>query len=284
MALLDKKSKKRGKKFMPLVKEAKDGKKLVEYLDTGIFKKVLLPSWHGIGDLVMFMAPVEYLRNKYPHIQIDVGLAKGLQQEKFFKGNMLLEGTWDKDVLTTDYDLVFICHMPLEDANNLDKTKAEVCCEQELGTPPICGHLRIKAKPVVGLHFQNTSVGSVATVSEEVAQKIYNEVVEAGCVPLETLFQHGFHNPMNEKFSFIENHCRNWPANLDTLISIISKCDFFIGGVSGNFHLALSILPYHKVALIENRLRAEHFTKLPIQTFDMFDFKEGSVKEWLQDK
>ena len=98
---------------------------------------------------------------------------------------------------------------------------------------------------------------------------------------METLFEHGFHNPINKKFEFVKNHCRNWPADLSTLISILSHCDFFIGAVSGNFHLALSLLPYQRVALIENKLRAEHFTKLPIKTFDMYNYEEGSVKEWL---
>ena len=68
---------------MTLIVEAKDGKRLKEYLDTEEYKKTVLVSWHGAGDLVMFMAPVEYLRKKYRDIQIDVGLAKGLQEEYF---------------------------------------------------------------------------------------------------------------------------------------------------------------------------------------------------------
>lgn len=265
-----------------LITEAKEGKKLKEYLDTGEFKKVLLPSWHGIGDLVMFMAPVIYLRKLYPNIQIDVGLAKGLQEEKFFPGVILLEGSWREDLKDSDYDLIFACNMPLEDANNTTKTKSEVCCEEELGITPIWGHLYIKSKPIVGVHFQNTSVSSVANCSEEIGRKIWNEIVEAGCVPLETLFRHGFHNPQNKKFDFVSNHCRDWPANLDTLISVLSHCDYFIGAVSGNFHLALSLLPYYKVALIENKLRAGNFTKLPIKTFNINNYEDGSVREWLQ--
>lgn len=266
---------------MPIITDAKAGKKLVEYLDTGEYKKVLLPSWHGVGDLVMFMSPVAYLRKKYPQIDIKVGLAKGLQEEVFFPGVELLEGDWRESLKKSDYDLVFACDMPLEDSNNRDKTKAEVCCEQELGIPPVWGHLHIKHKKIVGLHFQNTSVASVANCPEEIAQKIWNEILEAGCIPVETLFRHGFHNPINEKFGFVNNHCREWQANLETLIALLAHCNFFIGAVSGNFHLALSLLPYQKVALIENKLPAGNFTKLPIQTFNIHDYKDGSVKEWL---
>lgn len=268
---------------MTLVVEAKDGKRLTEYLETGLYKKVILPSWHGIGDLVMFMAPVAYLRKKYKDIQIDVGLAKGLQEEVFFPGYYLLDGDWRKTIVDSEYDLAFICDMPLEDANNLTKTKAEVCCEEELGISPISGHLYIPHKPLVGVHFQNTSVSNVANVTEEIATKVWNEIVEADCMPLETLFKHGFHNPNNIKFKCVQNHCREFPADLSSLISIIAHCDFFIGAVSGNFHLALSLLPYHRVALLENKLRAEHFTKLPIQTFDIYNYKDGSIRQWLQD-
>ena len=266
---------------MTLITEVRDGKKLTEYLDTGEYKKVLLPSWHGVGDLVMFMAPIAYLRKRYPDIQIDVGLAKGLQEEVFFEGVQLLEGDWRESLKTSDYDLVFACDMPLEDANDTTKTKAEVCCEKELGIPPIWGHLHIKSKKIVGVHFQNTSVASVANCPEEIAQKIWNEIIEADCIPVETLFRHGFHNPINEKFGFVSNHCRDWTANLDTLIAVLSHCDYFIGAVSGNFHLALSLLPYHKVALIENKLKAGNFTKFPIKTFDINNYKEGEVKKWL---
>jgi hypothetical protein len=265
-----------------IITDSNEGKKLVEYLDTGEYKKILLPSWHGVGDLVMFMAPIAYLRKLYPNIQIDVGLAKGLQEEVFFPGVVLLEGDWRESLKTSDYDLIFACNMPLEDSNNTTKTKAEVCCEQELGISPIWGHLYIKPKKLVAVHFHNTSVSSVANCSEEIAQKIWNEIIEADCIPIETLFRHGFHNPINEKFSFINNHCRDWTANLDTLISIISHCDYFIGVVSGNFHLALSLLPYQRVALIENKLKSGNFTKLPIKTFDINNYKEGEVLEWLQ--
>jgi len=264
-----------------IITDVKDGKKLVEYLDTGEYKKVLLPSWHGVGDLVMFMAPVAYLRKLYPNIQIDVGLAKGLQEEVFFDGILLLEGDWRESLKTSDYDLIFACDMPLEDANDTTKTKAEVCCEKELGIPPIWGHLAIKSKKLVAVHFQNTSVSSVANCPEEVAQKIWNEIIEADCIPIETLFRHGFHNPTNEKFSFVGNNCREWPANLDTLIALLAHCDYFIGAVSGNFHLALSLLPYNKVALLENRLKAGNFTKLPIKTFDITNYREGEVRRWL---
>ena len=264
-----------------IITDAKDGKKLSEYLDTGTFKKVLLPCWHGVGDIAMFNAPLTYWRNRYPGIKIDVGLANGLQEEAIVSGVNLLNGDWKETVKSTDYDLVFSCHMPLEDINNSNFTKAEVCCVEELGIPPVCGHLKIKRKNLVGVHFHNTSVSWLTNPSEEVANKVWNEIVEAGCVPVETLFQHAFYNETSKKFSFTDNHVRNWTARLDTCISLLGACDYFIGVVSGNFHLALSLLDYDKVCLLEKDLKVGHFTKLPVKGIDIKNYKDGDVKSWL---
>jgi hypothetical protein len=262
--------------------KSKEDKKLVEYLDTGEYKKVCLVFWHGAGDAAMFLAPLTYLRNKYPNIQIDVGLAAGLQEEVFVEGYKLLEGDWKETIQQSDYDLVFSVHMPLEDLNNTNVTKAEVCCLQELGIYPTSGHLHIKRKPLIGLHFHNTSVSWLTNPTEEVAEKIWREVIEAGCVPVETLFQHGFYSEANsKKFGFVDNHVRNWPARMDTCISLIGACDAFIGVVSGNWHMALCLLPYWKVALLEKDLKVGHFSKLPIKGIDIKNYRDGSVGKWL---
>jgi len=264
-----------------LITDAKSGKKLVEYLDTGLYKKVLLPAWHGIGDVCMLKVLLVTLRNKYPNIKIDLGLARGLQEEFIIEDAILLNGDWHETIKTSDYDLVFSCHMPLEKLNDLSMTKAEVCCDEELGIPKTSGHLPIKTKKIVAVHFSNTSVSWLANTDEPVARKIWQEIIDAGCIPIETLFQHAFYNDTSKKFDFVDQHFRNWPARLDTLIALLSKCDFFIGAVSGNFHLAMSLLPYERVCLLEKDLKAQHFTKLPIKTIDVKNYVDGSIKDWL---
>ena len=256
-------------------------KKLVDYLNTGEFKRVVLVCYHGVGDLCMFQAPVQYLKNKYTDIHFTVGLAKGLQEEFIFPDSVVIEGDWKECFKESDFDLVFACHMPLEDINNVNLTKAEVCCIEELGIPPVSGHLYIKSKPLIGVHFHNTSVSWLTNPTEEVAKKIWNEIIEAECVPMETLFQHGFYNDTSKKFDFTDNHVRNWPARLDSCISLIGACDAFIGVVSGNFHIALCLLPYWKVALLEKDLKVGHFSKLPIKGIDIKNYREGAVREWL---
>ena len=264
-----------------IITDAKSGKKLTEYLDTGLYKKVLLPCWHGVGDIMLFKAPFEYLRKKYPDIKIDLGLARGLQEEFIIEDAVLLDGDWQKTVKTSDYDLVFSCHMPLEKIDDLTMTKAEVSCEEELGIPRTSGYLPIKRKPLVAVHFNNTSVSWLTNPDEATAKKVWQEIIDANCVPLETLFQHAFYNDTSKKFDFVDNHVRNWPARLDTLISLLGVCDYFIGVVSGNFHLAMSLLPSNKVCLLEKDLKAQHFTKDKIATCNIKEYKSGVIKEWL---
>jgi len=265
---------------MSFLTEAKNGMKLAEHLDTGKFKSVLIPFWHGVGDVVMVLPIVKRLRELYPAIEFKLGLCKGLDQETFVPDAILLEGDWREKALTLGFDLVFPVNFPIERMDDLTKTKAEVCCEEEIGIPPVCGHLPLSGKRLVGVCFQCTSVPWVANADEEVAQKIWNDIKEAGYVPIETQFIHCFANPDNKIFSFIDAHLRGCPARIETLMAILGRCDSFVGTVGGNFHMALSILGPDRVMLLEKDLKREHFTKEKIATANLKDY-QGEVKKWL---
>lgn len=266
---------------MSYLTEAKQGLKLSEHLDTGRFKTVLLPFFHGVGDVVMFLSILDALRARYPEIKIDLGLARGLDQETFVPDAVLLEGDWREKALTLGYDLVFPCNFPLERMEDLTKTKAEVCCEEELGIAPVCGHNRLTAKKLVGVHFQMTSIPWVANAEKEVAEIVWNDVKEAGFVPIETHFQHVFHNPSNERYSFVDNHVRACAPRIETLMALLGSCHAFVGVVSGNFHMALSVLGPDRVMLLERDLKASHFLKQKIATADLKNYS-GEVKNFLK--
>jgi hypothetical protein len=127
---------------MSYITEAKNGMKLEEHLDTGKFRTVLVPFWHGVGDVVMVLPIIARLRELYPAITFSLGLCNGLDQEVFVPDAVLLDGDWREKALTLGYDLVFPVNFPLERMDDLTKTKAEVCCEEEIGIPPVCGQVR----------------------------------------------------------------------------------------------------------------------------------------------
>ena len=254
--------------------------KLAQKLREGTYKKIVLVSWHGAGDQCMLRAPVKALREMFPDVQIDIAVCRGLDQKNIIPEAIEVEGNW-RETLINDYDLVVQINMPLEKIDDLSVTKAEVCCDEELGIPRTCGHLAIRRKPLVAVHFHNTSVSWLTNPTEEVAKQIWSEIIEAGCVPVESLFQHCFFNDTSKKFDFTDNHVRNWPARLDTLISLLGACDFFIGVVSGNFHIAMSTLPPQRVCLLEKELKAPMFTKEKIGQVDIKNYQQGAIVSWL---
>lgn len=266
---------------MSYLTESKNGLKLSEHLDTGKFKTVLLPFFHGVGDVVMVLPIVNALRARYPEIKIDLGLCRGLDQETFVPDAILLDGDWREKALTLGYDLVFPLNFPIERPGDLSLTKAEISCIEEVGIDPVCGHLPLRAKKLVGVHFQMTSVPWVANADKEIAQVIWNDIKEAGFVPIETHFVHCFHNPANERYDFIDTHVRACAPRIDTLMALLGSCHAFVGVVSGNFHMALSVLGPQRVMLLEKDLRREHFTKHPIKTANLLDY-HGEVKEFLK--
>lgn len=265
---------------MSLLTEAKNGMKLAEHLDTGNFKSVLIPFVHGVGDVCMMLPILTALRAKYTDIKIDLGLLRGLDQDTFVPDAVLLDGDWQEKCLGMGYDLVYPCHFPLERPEDTTKTKAEICCELEIGIPLVCGHEPIKSKRLIGVTFQMTSVPWVANADEPVAKLVWEDIRNAGCVPMECLIPHIFHNPQNQKYDFVDTHLRACSPHLETLIAFLGRCDAFIGVVGGPFHLALSILGPNKVMLLEKDLKREHFTKSPIATANLKEYN-GEVLKWL---
>jgi hypothetical protein len=259
--------------------ETGDGR-LTDHLSDAT-RRVLIVFWHGVGDVVNFVAPLARLRELYPRIHFDLGLANGLDEETIFPEAVLLDGDWRSQIESMDYDLVFICHFPVEDIRRPTMTKAELCCEKELGIEPVAGEPRIIAKKLVGVHFQATALPWVANADEATAQRIWNDIIEAGCVPFETHFEHVFHNPVNERYPFIDKHVRNWPPRLENLIALLGACHAFVGVVSGNFHLAHAILGPDRVMFLENESRATQFTKQNVATANLKQYN-GEVKRWLE--
>lgn len=258
---------------MSLLTEAKNGMKLSDLLNTGSFKRVLLPFWHGVGDVVMVLPVVARLRELYPSVTFDLGLCRGLDQETFVPEAVLLDGDWREKSLDMGYDLIYPLNFPLEKPDDTSLTKAEVSCVEEVGITPVCGHFPLRAKGLVGVHFQMTSVPWVANADLEVAEIIWKDIKEAGFVPIETHFQHVFHNPSNERYPFVDTHVRACAPKIETLMALLGSCRFFVGVVSGNFHMALSVLGPRRVLLLEKDLKAAHFTKEKIATANLKDYK-----------
>lgn len=270
-----------------VIEPLKQDKKLVEYL-TDEVKKVAIVFWHGIGDCVQFMHILQYLRKTYPNIQIDIMLQRNLGQETIYPDCVFLD---DFDHFQDmDYDYIFLVHFPVEGG---DITKAELCCETEIGCPKIWEYEEIPGwardsyhaqectSRFIGIHYQNTALPTVFNPSTEIAEKIWNEVLEAEYIPIELDFQHVYHNPVNTKFDFIDCTVRRAKANMKNLLGTIANCTGIIAVPSGPLHCSLAMKP-SRVLYMEKGVPVKRFTYWDIPSINLNEYKDGEVKKWLE--
>jgi len=267
-----------------------DKPKLSQYIEKLKPNRVLLVFWHGLGDLVMFLNPFEALTKQFPDVIFDLAVQKGLGFQEVTADLTdtcvrLIDGSFFNDLPESMYDIIADIDFPMSEGQ-IELTKGEYCCVHELGIDPVNGHKKLTQgkNRLVGFHFQITCLPDSANVPYDVAKKVWQETKEAGYIPIETLMKHVFHNPVNERYDFIDRHIRDIPPKVSTLLGIIQNCSYFICCVSGNFHAALSILPPERICLLERDFKAECFTKLPIKRINIKEYQDGSITEWLLKK
>lgn len=253
-------------------------------------RSALLIFWHGIGDLVMFLEPFHALRKAFPYVHFVIGLPGGLSHEELLPENVpyhLLTGeevNEDEKTNKLPYDLVAKITFPMSEGQ-AELTKGEWCCIHELGMDPVCGHgdLSLGVNRLVAVHFQITCLPDSCNPDRDTAERIWNDILEAGYIPLETHFQHIFHNPVNQKFDFIDASVRRARPRVSSLVGLLRTCGAFVGVVSGNFHVALSVLPPERIFLLEKDFKKEMFTKHNIASADLRNY-QGEVGKWLLQK
>jgi len=245
-------------------------KKLAEYLEPN--QKVLIRFGHGLGDTIMFIPALEKLRSEYPKTQIDLYVESG--QEEIFESA--------KDMNDPSYDYIFHLDFPMCEGSNI--TKVEKCCKEELGInvpKKEFADLPDKESPLVAVHFHGTALPKSVGCPEDVAKKIWFEIIQAGKIPIECHFRHMFHNPVNILFDAVNRHVRDIPADLHKLIGLIQHCYAFIGVASGPFVVAMSVMP-ERMMYLEKQHPLKNYTKRKdLASVNVLKYKEGSVYEWL---
>ena len=266
--------------MVKIIEPFKEKKKLVEWLDEKT-KKCGIVFFHGLGDVVQFIGLFNRLKELYPKIHFDIMLQKHLGQEAIWPDAVLLDDL-NKIKKMDEYDYIFLVHFPVEQDPAL--TKSGLCCVTELGIPPMTKYEKLPDFPskLIGVHFHNTALPGVFNPSEKVAGKIWNEVVDAGFVPIELAFKHPYHNPVNKKFGFVDCTVRGARATVPSLLGLVRACRGIICVPSGPLHCALSVMP-DRVLYLEKSVPIERFTHLKISKVSIEDnkFEEGAVKRWV---
>lgn len=261
-----------------------DKKTLADYLNTKP-KRVLIIFWHGLGDLIMFLNPFYRLQELYPETVFELAVQKGLSFEDIVPWAQFITGDEMQCLEALPYDLVVKVHFPMSESQT-ELTKGEFCCVHELGIPPVNGHRCVQDAPrrLIGVHFNITCLPEAANPDEATAKLIWDEIREAGFIPIETHFEHVFHNPVNKKFDFVDCSVRRAQARISNLVSLMGSLAGFVGVVSGNFHLALAILPSNRVFFLQKHFKLECFTRLPVARASIMpgEYKPGEIKKWLE--
>lgn len=263
----------------------KSEKKLAQVIDEVKPKTVCLIFIHGMGDLIMFLNPYQSLKERFPEVSFRLGLQKGLSFE-----DIVPDADFDicgnlSQLEASTYDMVALIHFPMSEGQT-QFTKGEWCCIHELGIEPVSGHRLIKPVPnrLIGLHLHITCLPSSCNPDYETAKTIWQEVIDAGFIPIETHFKHTFHNPVNEKFDFIDCTVRSSQARISSLIGLTNSLCGAICVVSGNLHLSLAMLPSNRIFFLEKDFHLECFTHLPVAKASIKpgEYQKGSVTKWLE--
>jgi hypothetical protein len=262
-----------------------EGKKtLVDYLASQP-KRVLLVFWHGLGDLIMFLEPYARLQELYPDIHFDLAVQKGLSFEDIVPWAQLITGDDMAMLEQFNYDIVAKIHFPMSEGQT-EFTKGEFCCLHELGIPPVCGHRLIQPAPgrLIGVHFNITCLPDACNPDEATARLVWDEIRASGFIPIETHFEHVFHNPVNKKFDFVDCTVRGAQARISNLSGLMGNLAGFVGVVSGNFHLALAILPSNRIFFLQKHFQLECFTRLPVARASILpgEYQPGLIDRWLK--
>jgi len=260
----------------------KETKLVQEFDDTT--KRVLIIFWHGLGDLVMFLNPFDKLKELFPNIVFELAVQKGLGFEDIVPFAKFIVGDDMNYLQEMDYDIVAKIHFPMNEGQT-EYTKGEWCCIHELGIEPICGHKLVRSFPkkLIGVHFNITCLPDACNPDENTAKQIWQDIIDSGFIPIETHFEHVFHNPVNKKFDFIDCSVRKAHATIPNLIGLMGSLAGFVGVVSGNFHIALSRLYPEQIFFLEKHFKLECFTKLDIAKCSILptEYKSEEIKKWL---
>lgn len=258
-----------------LIQDFKD-KKACEYLDTGNYKRVLIIFKHGLGDAIMFYGTCyKALVAKYPNISFTYSTHCG--QEEMF-------GKVDND--PDHYDIAFKFKYPCAEWDNGNETKNEKCARVEIGLEmPLEEDYTLPKtfqSPLVGLHFNSTCLSKMNT-PYDFAKKLWNQILDAGLIPIDTHMRHMYDNKKSIVHDFEQSRrIDNVPATIGKLLGLMSTLRGFAGVSSGNLFCACSILPPSRILYLLSEFsirKSLHLDVLEINTRKPYD--AGIVKEWL---
>jgi ADP-heptose:LPS heptosyltransferase len=257
----------------------KDRQKVVPYLQANSCTKVALVFLHGVGDVIMFREPFFHLMEKFPAVDFTVFLHPTM--EPFIDYSKPWYGF---DSVDDSYDICFVLDFPLSEGTQW--TKGGLCAEMELGLPNkdfdiIPFHLDTNKQ--VALHIAGTCSPGQTNPSTEVAAQIYTVIQDEGFLPIDVHFEHRYHNPSNQRPTWMTTHVRGQKVTVEKMYSLINNSHWFIGVTSGPLLMAMAMNP-SKVICLQGHHKIINYTKIPVRTVNIFNFQPEILRGFLRER
>jgi len=247
---------------------------------------------HGLGDLINFM-PVWYEFIEQTGIKPTLAANEKRQFHLIDSSIVPIDDLFNTRKYQYKYKVLYPdpknSSIPIDISD--EPAKPYLCAYYELGMEeftwkPFHMHNenKIENSKRIGVHLFGHTGMDKKFCPVDVAEKIWNEIIEAGYEPFECHMTPDF---ADEYPDFVEadsmecltSDCslRYEKADLKKMIEEIGKCKFFIGVDSGPIYLASALLGTDYIIGLENQKKHNNFLPKHIATIPVLNYESGIV-------
>lgn len=260
--------------------------------------RLLLVFNHGVGDFILFLPVFEEMKRQFPQLNISIGAQYKRGFEVIYP-----------DIVCADFpyvlkqfglfDYVYEVHYPnaidqfISIADSTEPAKPYLAAYYEFGMSPFewapykLAEVRAPFKNV-GVHFFGHTGEKEKNCSQDVAEAIWDEIIEAGYTPFEIHMRPQLRNEYLEdlegdsfKYATEDNSLRFQNPDLGVMRDAIRSCTWFIGVDSGPLYMSTAILGQSRLIGLENEKRIHNFIPIHFNTVSIKEYKKGSIKQLL---
>jgi len=247
---------------------------------------------HGLGDLINFL-PVwqEFIRQT--GIMPSLG-SSAKRQFDFISSNII---SIDKSFNNRQYQYIYKVLYPDPKNSSIpidiseEPAKPYICAYYELGMEEftwrpyhMLNKYKVSDSKRVGVHLFGHTGMHKKFCPVDVAEKIWQEIIDAGYEPYECHMTPDFAEEYPDFVEADSMECltpdcslRYEQADLGKMIKEIGKCKFFIGVDSGPIYLASALLGTDYMIGLENKKKHNNFLPKHIITVPVLNYKSGTI-------
>lgn len=254
---------------------------------------------HGLGDLINFL-PVYYEFIEQTGVRVQIAASEKRQFNLINKNILSINESFDIKKFSYHYRVLYPdpqnTSLPIEISD--ESAKPYICGIYELGMNPfvwkpyrMINKFKVDNSKRVGVHLFGHTGMHKKFCPVDVAEEIWNEIIEAGYEPYECHMTPEFANEYPDFVEADSMECltpdcslRYERADLSKMIKEIGKCKYFIGVDSGPIYLASALLGVDNIIGLENQKKHNNFIPKHIVTVPVIHYKSGTIYKQLKIK